>query len=138
MRNWIPGVSLGRASPMSWIVVDRRGKRFMNEYDPYMQDTNFRPMAFFDPVTQSYPRIPSVLVVDARARELSTICEPSYNDAATAARFNHHTLEEFDKQVFVTRGSLRDIAAKFDLDASSFAATIEEWNNACAAGSDPA
>jgi succinate dehydrogenase/fumarate reductase flavoprotein subunit len=138
MRNWIPGVSADRTSPMSWIVVDRRGKRFMNEYDPYMQDTNYRPMALYDPVTQSYPRIPSVLVVDAKGRELSTICEPSYNDAATAARFNHHALHEFDKQVFVTRASLQDIAAEFDLDTSSFAATIEEWNNACAAGSDQA
>ncbi len=70
MRNWIPGVSSARASPMSWIVVDQRGKRFMNEYDPYMQDTNCRPMAWYDPVTQSYPRIPSVLVLDAKGREL--------------------------------------------------------------------
>ena len=76
-----------RAMPMSWIVVDRRGKRFMNEYDPYMQDTNYRPMLFYDPATQTYPRIPSVLLLDANGRERGTICEPSYNDAATAARF---------------------------------------------------
>jgi succinate dehydrogenase/fumarate reductase flavoprotein subunit len=138
MRNWIPGVSLDRATPMSWIVVDRHGKRFMNEYDPYMQDTNYRPMAFYDPVTQTFPRIPSVLVLDAKGRALGTVCEPSYNDAATAARFNSRTLQEFDEQVLVTQQSLRDIAAEFELDADNFVATIAEWNSACAAGADHA
>lgn len=51
MHNWIPGVSSKHNNPMSWIVVDQYGKRFMNEYDPYMQDTNHRPMAFYDPIT---------------------------------------------------------------------------------------
>jgi succinate dehydrogenase/fumarate reductase flavoprotein subunit len=138
LRNWIPGVSSDRAMPMSWIVVDQRGNRFMNEYDPYMQDTNYRPMMFYDPVSQTYPRIPSVLVVDAKGRELSTICEPSYNDAAIAARFNRMTLQEFDKQVFVTRPSLQDIATEFDLDGDRFSATIAAWNAACAAGADRA
>jgi succinate dehydrogenase/fumarate reductase flavoprotein subunit len=138
MRNWIPGVSLGRASPMSWIIVDQRGQRFMNEYDPYMQDTNYRPMAFYDPVSQTHPRIPSVLVLDARGRELQTICEPSYNDAATAVQFNRMTLREFDEQILVTRPSLQDVATEFDLDGEAFAATITTWNAACAAGADQA
>ena len=136
MRNWIPGVSLSRAEPMSWIVVDQRGRRFMNEYDPYMQDTNHRPMAFYDPVTQSYPRIPSVLVLDAKGRALYPLSEPSYNDAPTAACFNKLSLREFDEQVLITRSSLDEIAAEFGLDAACFAATVADWNTACAAGRD--
>jgi succinate dehydrogenase/fumarate reductase flavoprotein subunit len=138
LRNWIPGVSSQRAMPMSWIVVDQRGKRFMNEYDPYMQDTNFRPMAFYDPATQTYPRIPSVLLLDAKGREHGTICEPSYNDAATAAQFNARTLREFDEQILVTRGSLREIAKHFDLEEKVLHATVASWNIACADGADRA
>jgi succinate dehydrogenase/fumarate reductase flavoprotein subunit len=137
LRNWIPGVSRDRALPMSWIVVDQSGKRFMNEYDPYMQDTNYRPMAFFDPATQTFPRIPSVLVLDAKGRAAGAICEPSYNDAATAARFNGQSLEDFDAQVFLTCDSLDDIAAAFALDREAFRVTIASWNAACAAGADP-
>jgi succinate dehydrogenase/fumarate reductase flavoprotein subunit len=138
LRNWIPGVSTHRAMPMCWIVVDQRGRRFMNEYDPYMQDTNFRPMVFYDPATQTYPRIPSVLVLDAKGRESGTLCEPSYNDAATAARFNDRSLREFDEQIVVTRDSLREIAEAFALDNNTFQATIMAWNAACAAGADDA
>ena len=136
LRNWIPGVSRDRALPMGWIVVDRSGKRFMNEYDPYMQDTNYRPMAFFDPSTQTFPRIPSVLVLDATGRAAGAICEPSYNDAAIAARFNGRSVHDFDAQVFLTRDSLDEIAAAFALDPKTFRATINSWNAACADGAD--
>lgn len=136
MRNWTPGLQSSHQNPMSWIVVDRHGDRFMNEYEPYMQDTNHRPMALYDPVTQSYPRIPSVLLVDAKGRKLYTLCEPIYSDPQTAARFGKYTLEEFDEQVLVTRPSLDGIAAEFGLDAERLAAAVAGWNAACAAGSD--
>ncbi|MGA8611253.1 MAG: FAD-dependent oxidoreductase [Xanthobacteraceae bacterium] len=138
MRNWTPGTASNRVSRMSWIIVNQRGKRFMNEYDPYMQDTNHRPLALYDPITQCCPAVPSVLVVDANGRGLYTLCEPAYNDAAIAARFNKHTVHEFDDQVLVTRPSLRDIAKEFDLDSDTFTATIAEWNAACEARVDHA
>jgi succinate dehydrogenase/fumarate reductase flavoprotein subunit len=92
LRNWTPGSPANRASPMSWIVVDGRGRRSMNEYDPYMQDTNHRPLSHYDPATQRFPRIPALLVTDAKGRALYPLCEPSYNDVGTAARFNKQSL----------------------------------------------
>jgi len=123
---------------MSWIIVDRRSRRFMNEYDPYMQDTNHRPLSHYDPATQCFPRIPALLVVDARGRALYTLCEPSYNDAAIAARFNRQSVHELDDLVLTTRSSLVEIADAFALDRAAFRATIDDWNAACAAGIDRA
>ncbi|MEW6453543.1 MAG: FAD-dependent oxidoreductase [Pseudomonadota bacterium] len=136
MRNWIPGSKSAHHNPMSWIVVDQHGERFMNEYDPYMQDTNHRPMALYDPITQSYPRIPSVLVVDTKGRALYPLCEPIYSDPGLSARFGKYSLREFDEQVLVTRPSLEAIAEEFGLDAGRFATTVARWNDACAAGVD--
>ena len=138
LHNWTPGSPANRASPMSWILVDRRGRRFMNEYDPYMQDTNHRPLAHYDPATQSFPRIPAVLVVDAKGRALYTLCEPSYNDDAIAARFNKQSLEELDELVLTTRSSLAELADAFDLDREALRMAIDAWNAACAAGIDGA
>jgi succinate dehydrogenase/fumarate reductase flavoprotein subunit len=142
MRNWTPGQGSGHQgsshqNPMSWIIVDQRGRRYMNEYDPYMQDTNHRRMALYDPVTQSYPRIPSVLLLDARGRELYPLCEPIYSDPDTAARFNRLSLREFDEQVLSRRSSLGEIADEFGLDRGMLVATVETWNAACRAGADP-
>lgn len=136
LRNWTPGSPANRASPMSWILVDRRGRRFMNEYDPYMQDTNHRPLSHYDPATQSFPRIPALLVVDAKGRALYTLCEPSYNDAATAARFNKQGLHELDDLVLTTRSSLAELADVFNIDREALRKTISEWNAACADGID--
>jgi succinate dehydrogenase/fumarate reductase flavoprotein subunit len=136
MRNWTPGVASKHSNPMSWIIVDQRGQRFMNEYDPYMQDTNHRPMALYDPITQSYPRIPAVLIVDARGRELHTLCEPIYSDPATAARFGKLSLEEFDEQVLARKPTLDEIADAFGLPRDTLNASVGAWNAACAAGVD--
>src|SRR5262249_37877297 len=133
---WTPGVKSDHNNPMSWIIVDQRGKRFMNEYDPYMQDTNHRPMALYDPITQSYPRIPAVLLVDAKGRQLYTPCEPIYSDPATAASFGKYSLKEFDEQVLVTRPTLGEIANEFGLDGDTLNASIVAWNAACASGVD--
>ncbi len=43
---------------MSWIILDGEGRRFMNEYHPYLQDTGQRPLDQFDPVTQQLPEDP--------------------------------------------------------------------------------
>ena len=136
MRNWTPGVKSDHNNPMSWIIVDQCGKRFMNEYDPYMQDTNHRPMALYDPITQSYPRIPAVLLADAKGRQLYTLCEPIYSDPATAARFGKYSLKEFDEQVLVTRPTLGEIANEFGLDGDTLNASIAAWNAACVSGVD--
>jgi succinate dehydrogenase/fumarate reductase flavoprotein subunit len=138
MRNWTPGVTARHNNPMSWIIVDQRGQRFMNEYDPYMQDTNHRPMALYDPITQSYPRIPAVLIVDAAGRERYTLCEPIYSDPPTAARFGRLSLKEFDEQVLMTRPTLDEIADAFGLPRDTFNASVDAWNAACAAGLDRA
>ena len=34
-----------RRVTVPWIIVDRAGRRYMNEYPPYTQDTTWRPMA---------------------------------------------------------------------------------------------
>ncbi len=52
LPDWQPGAPPEREALMPWILVNRRGRRFTNEYDPYMQDTGARPLARFDPLTQ--------------------------------------------------------------------------------------
>jgi succinate dehydrogenase/fumarate reductase flavoprotein subunit len=138
LRNWTPGSPANRASPMSWIVVDGRGRRSMNEYDPYMQDTNHRPLSHYDPATQRFPRIPALLVTDAKGRALYPLCEPSYNDVGTAARFNKQSLQELDELVLTTRPTIAALADAFDIDREEFQATVDDWNAACTAGLDRA
>lgn len=67
--DWTPEVTAPDVR-MSWIVLDRQGRRFMNEYQPYLQDTGHRPLDQYDAQTQRFPRIPAFLVVDEEGRKL--------------------------------------------------------------------
>lgn len=136
MRNWVSGIVPRQDNKMSWIIVDQTGRRFMNEYDPYMQDTNHRAMAYFEPATRRYPRIPSVLVVDAAGRQLYPVADPTWNDVGMTKRFGSLTASEFDEQLLVTKSSLDEIADAFGLHRGTFIKTVVDWNAACKSGID--
>ncbi len=54
LPDWIPGEAARPDVKVPWIIVDRQGYRFMNEYQPYTQDTTWRSMAAFDGQAMSY------------------------------------------------------------------------------------
>ena len=54
---------------MPWIVVDKSGARYMNEYQPAPQDTGHRAMEVFDPDMPGYSRIPSYIIFDEVGRK---------------------------------------------------------------------
>jgi hypothetical protein len=80
LPDWNPLYKDEMKVKMAWIVVDQRGRRYMNECPPYMQDTSHRPMEMFDPETMSYPRIPSFLITDENGRKLYPLGDPRSND----------------------------------------------------------
>ena len=65
LPDWRADQGLREDVAMSWILVDRSGRRFMNEYEPYMQDTGHRALEGMDFTRVSTPRIPALLLVDA-------------------------------------------------------------------------
>ena len=92
LPDWVPGADGAEAhiqgffagdddARMPWIVVDRQGRRYMNEYPPYLQDTGHRAMATYDPSLPGYGRIPSWLIVDEAGRRRGPLGFPTYNDA---------------------------------------------------------
>ena len=67
LPDWRADEGLRENVTMSWILVDRDGRRFMNEYEPYLQDTGhralepvdfsaqrMRPSGLFSPGRRSY------------------------------------------------------------------------------------
>jgi len=76
--DWFPGDS--PKIKMAWILLDQCGKRFMSEYQPYTQDTAVRPMQYYDPVTQRYPRNPALMIFDEEGRRMYPVGKATSND----------------------------------------------------------
>jgi glycine/D-amino acid oxidase-like deaminating enzyme len=119
---------------MSWILVDRAGRRFMNEYEPYMQDTGHRGLESFDFVSLADRRIPAVLIVDADGHRLYPLSAPTWHDADVASRFAGQKPRDFDDAILQRFDTLAALAAAFGLDAGTLAETVAEWNQLAASG----
>jgi succinate dehydrogenase/fumarate reductase flavoprotein subunit len=136
LPDWVPGEGVREDVRMSWILVDREGRRFGNEYEPYMQDTGHRAMEAFDPVTQSFSRVPALLIVDAAGRAIYPLAAPTWHDAEVAQKFGGATPASLDEIILRSFDSIGDLARAFGRDPAVLAQTIDDWNLACASGTD--
>ena len=147
LPDWIPGADGAEAqiqnffstyndALMPWIIVDRFGKRYMNEYPPYLQDTGHRPMATYDASNQCYSRIPSWVIVDEDGRSRGPIGFPSYNDPNCTFKWSEDNLAEIEMGILHQADSVEELAQAIGADADDLQETIDRWNAACRDGND--
>jgi succinate dehydrogenase/fumarate reductase flavoprotein subunit len=134
--DWIPGKESMAVVQTSWILVDKTGKRFMNEMPPYVQDQGARPLELFDSVTQSFPRIPCHLIVDEAGRRRYPLGNPTYNDAEVDFSWSQDNLKEVELGILKKADSLDALAAIIGCDAAALNETVVRWNAMCAAKKD--
>jgi succinate dehydrogenase/fumarate reductase flavoprotein subunit len=132
LPDWRPGD--GQELPvMSWILLDQDGRRFMNEYEPYAQDTGARPLGTYDPAGQRYPREPAFLVVDAEGLQKYPLGKPTHNDPTARAAWSADNAAEIAAGVLRRADTMADLAA---LVGAPVEESIARWHAQCAAGAD--
>lgn len=138
LPDWTPEVTEPEVQ-MSWIVLDGTGRRFMNEYQPYVQDTGHRPLDEFAPETQSFPKIPAYLVFDEAGRALYPIGQAVVNDRTVEPySWSPDNLKEVENGILRRADSLDELAALIGADPAVLADSIARWNASVAAGRDDA
>lgn len=139
-RDGLGGALLPRYATsyvLPWILVDQTGRRYMNEYPPYLQDNSHRPMAHFDSQTETYPRIPSFLIVDDDGLHLDQLGLVTLHDP-----FKQHELwssdnsKEFEKGILNRANSIEEIALNLGIQPNALTATVKRWNEFCERGGD--
>lgn len=137
LPDWLPGEGPRGDVVMTWIVVDRVGRRFMNEYPPYLQDTGARPLEPYDADRQRYDRIPCWLITDEAGRTRYPLGRPTYNDPAVRFDWSADNAAEVELGIVRRAGSIAELARLIDADAGVLAETLARWNQACTRQSDP-
>ena len=136
LPDWSPGREAEANTKMAWILLDRSGRRYMNECQPYSQDTTQRPMQYFDPVTQSYPRNPSLFICDEKGRKMYALGRPTSNDEGIRYDWSSDNLKEVELGILKLADSLAELADILGVDKQRAQASIQRWNAACANGRD--
>ena len=116
---------------MPWVLLDRRGRRFMNEYEKANQDTGARHLLAYDSETQSYPRIPCFMIFDENGRESGPIGFPFYQEGEPAYVWSRDNLAEVERG-WIKRGDTpADLAQQLGLPPAAVEASLERWNGLC-------
>ncbi|MGE0557258.1 MAG: FAD-dependent oxidoreductase [Burkholderiales bacterium] len=134
--DWFPGEPDKVNLKMAWIVLDRSGKRFMSEYQPYTQDTAVRPLGHFDPLVQQFARNPAYLICDDAGRQLYPLGKATSNDEGLRYDWSDNNLKEVENGILKRADTLDELAKQLGLDASAVKVSVARWNALCAAGSD--
>jgi len=122
---------------MSWILLSKAGRRFMNECPPYVQDTGHRPLDVFDPVTQTFPYVPAYALVDEEGRKMYPLAKMVFNDrAAKVYDWSNDNLKEVELGLLHKAETVAELARKMRVDETVLSATLDRWNAQCARGED--
>ena len=128
LPDWLPGEGPRDGVEMSWILLDRLGRRFMNEYEPYMQDTGHRALEAVDFAAVQPRARPALLLVDAPGRSLYPLSAPTWHDDEVAARFGAVTSLDMDDVILKRFNDLASLAAAFGRDPQILADEVAGWN----------
>jgi succinate dehydrogenase/fumarate reductase flavoprotein subunit len=137
--NGHPSDADERAAAMAWVLVDQDGRRFMNEYSPYVQDTGHRDMEPYDPGTLRFPRVPCWCVFDDNARKLYPIGSPVLNDSDPSVHYewSADNLKEVENGLLHRADSIKDLALFMGVEPSVLVDTVTRWNEHVDAEADP-
>ncbi len=121
---------------MAWVLLDRHGQRFMNEYQPYLQDTAHRSFHHYDPAIQDFPRIPAMLICDENGRKLYPLGRPTSNDKGLRYDWSQDNMAEVKSGILKRAGSVGELAQMLGIDPAAAERAIARWNEQCATAHD--
>ena len=121
-----------------WILVDQDGRRFMDEYPPYMSDTGVRPFDTFDPVKQRFPRLPAFALLDEPGRKSIAIGRSVANDLDHRYHWSADNSAEIELGILKQAPTLAVLAERIGVPAAALERTVADWNDACARRNDDA
>jgi succinate dehydrogenase/fumarate reductase flavoprotein subunit len=134
--DWFPGESDKARLRIAWILLDQNGRRFMSEYQPYTQDTAIRPLQYFDPVTQRFPRNPAFMICDEEGRAMYPLGKATSNDTGVRYHWSDDNLKEVELGILKRADTLEGLALALGLEPEMVMSSVTRWNVMCAAGRD--
>ena len=120
-----------------WIIVDKFGRRYMNEQPLAPQDTPWREMMQYDTDIQDYPRIPSYLIFNDVARNEGPLFVTHYTDLdppSVKYEWSADSSAEIEKGWIKKAESIETLAGQISVPPLTLVETLESWNAICGDG----
>jgi hypothetical protein len=120
-----------------FILVDKRGKRFINEKG-IESHAGLLAVDYYDIHALDYPRIPCYAIFDETAQTAGPISQVSgLGDAGRKYTWSEDNSVEIEKGWIIRGNTLSDLAGKLDIPAEALEETVARWNECVEKGEDP-
>ena len=116
---------------MPWIVVDKFGKRYMDEYPPAPQDSPWRDMSLYDVHIKDFPRIPSHMIFDENGRITGPMFTPISDHPSRRYEWSEDNSVELAKGWIKQAPTIEELARTIGVPEDNLAATVARWNEIC-------
>ena len=121
---------------LAWILLDKIGRRFMDEYPPYPGDFGVRPLDLYDSKTQCFPRIPAHFIFDEAGRRMYPLGRCATNGRDGWYDWSQDNSKEVELGFFRRFESWDALAHEIGVEPDILRSEIETWNEACDLGHD--
>jgi succinate dehydrogenase/fumarate reductase flavoprotein subunit len=134
--DWVP--TLKEADiPMAWILADKKGNRFMNEYQPYVQDTGHRALDFYDTGKMEFPYVPCFMIADEDGRERYPFGATIYNDSTIEPyEWSQDNLKEVQNGILRKADTIEELAGLMGCEPVALKKTIDAYNASVDSGAE--
>jgi len=111
----------------SIILVDKHGKRFVNERS-IEAHAGLLAVDFYDGHATEYPRIPCYAIFDETTRQAGPVVFSSMGYAKRSYTWSKDNSAEIEKG-WITKGdTVSELAGKLQMDAATLEQTVTRWN----------
>lgn len=128
---------------VGWIVVNKHGKRFMNECVPFIQNSPYKAMQSINTDFLStssglpeYTNIPCYMVFDEEGRKQGPIAFPLSILDEDRYEWSEDNMAEVRRGWIKYADTILELAEKVGVNPAGLKQALERWNSQCAEGKD--
>jgi succinate dehydrogenase/fumarate reductase flavoprotein subunit len=134
------GILTMQGVPSNYIVVNKYGRRFMNDTKSLTHTKESLELTYFDHEKVEYPNLPFYIIFDETYRVKRPLVPKStfqWNHVHKVVEWSSDNSAEIEKGWILKANSLKELAATAGIDPAGLEATVSKYNEYCRAGKDP-
>ena len=125
--------------PGNYILVNKYGRRFMNDVKSLTHSKESLELTYFDYEQVEYPNIPFYLVFDETQRQRRPLVprqDMSWNGIHNLVEWSEDNSAEIEKGWILKGNSIAELAANMGIDPQALQRTVSTYNRYCRDGKD--
>lgn len=133
------GILTARAITGNYILVNKYGKRFMDDSKSLTHNKESLELMHFDHERVEYPNIPFYIIFDETFRLKHRLVPKKnmcWNGVHELIDWSADNSDEIEKGWIIKASSIRELAGKTGIDAAELGKTVTRYNGYCRSGKD--